>query len=404
MSLPDLIDIKDYNYELPENRIAKYPLKDRDLSKLLFYKEGEISSHIFNELPDLLNQKYSLIFNDTKVIMARLKFRKETGSEIEVFLLEPYLPSEYNLAFRQKKETIWKCLIGNAKKWKKGSLSKIININNIRVELRSSIVRIEKNYRLVSFIWDNDDISFSDIVNSAGITPIPPYLNRQAEAIDKERYQTIYSLMEGSVAAPTAGLHFTPGIISKIKEAGINRSTLTLHVGAGTFIPVKSTDVLKHDMHVEHFSISKLCIQEFLNMDKHFISVGTTSLRAMESLYWLGVKFGGKLPGHNSAFLDQWEAYHLKGNLTRKQSLQNILEYMEKNKLEQLRASTKIMILPGYRFNMTEGLLTNFHQPHSTLLLLVAALVGNDWKKIYSYALCNDYRFLSYGDTSLLLK
>lgn len=404
MVLPSKINIEDYNYELPEHRIAKYPLKGRDLSKLLYYKNGVIRSYSFNELPDLLDKSNYLIFNDTKVISARLKFKKDTGAEIEIFLLEPYLPSEYSQAFHTKKRTIWKCLVGNVKKWKQGSLYKNFEVHNIHFKLKASIVGIEINYRLISFEWDNDSLSFSEIINYAGITPIPPYLNREAELLDKERYQTVYSSVEGSVAAPTAGLHFTEEILSKIEKAGIRKSTLTLHVGAGTFIPVKEKDALKHEMHTEHFMFQKSSIEEILNAGNSLISVGTTSVRAMETLYWLGVKMGIDHSLNSSAYIDQWEAYHYKTNLTREQSLENIIEYMEREKIVQLEASTKIMILPGYKFKMTDGLITNFHQPCSTLLLLVAAFIGNEWKKVYTNALENDYRFLSYGDSSFLLK
>ena len=402
MNLPAHINIKDYHYDLPDSRIAKYPLKKRDSSKLLYYRKCRIDSYRFSDLPKLLNKGHYLIFNDTKVIMARLLFHKKTGAGIEIFLLEPYSPQDYQLAFNEKKKTVWKCLVGNAKKWKSGSLIKNIFINETELELQASIVDIRDAYRLVSLEWNNSDISFSDIINHTGLTPIPPYLNREAETIDKERYQTIYSNFEGSVAAPTAGLHFTPELIEKLAAAGIKPGKLTLHVGAGTFIPVKEHDAMRHDMHVEHFNFSEPVIRELLNSGRQIISVGTTSVRAIETLYWLGVKLHHHPEINDPCFLDQFEWAELDTTLSREQSLKAIINYLKLNNLDQLKASTKIMIIPGYKFKMTDGMITNFHQPYSTLLLLVAAFTGNEWKKIYSYALDNNYRFLSYGDSSLL--
>ena len=403
MNIPDNINIKDYYYDLPENRIAKYPLKQRDSSKLLYYRNGDIDSCKFSDLPALLNNGHHLIFNDTKVIMARLQFRKETGAEIEIFLLEPYSPGDYQHAFNERKKTVWKCLVGNAKKWKSGSLIKNIILKDTEFVLKAYAIDSKDAYRLILFEWNNSNISFSDIINFAGRTPIPPYLNREAETIDKERYQTIYSNYEGSVAAPTAGLHFTTELMKRISEADIKYSKLTLHVGAGTFIPVKGENALKHDMHIEHFYFPFSTIIELINSGRQIISVGTTSVRAIETLYWLGVKLYQYPESNDPCFLKQFEWAELDNKLTRKQSFEAILKYMERENLNHLKASTKIMIIPGYKFMMTDGMITNFHQPYSTLLLLVAAFTGNDWKKIYSYALNNEYRFLSYGDSSLLI-
>jgi len=396
------IKSNDLTYCLPENRIAKYPLERRDLSKLLCYNRGKIESWHFSDIPSLLNQDHYLVLNDTRVIMARLLFKKKSGAEIEIFLLEPFNPADYSSAFTEKTRTTWKCLVGNAKKWKSGKLSKTVEYKNSGFTLHASITGTTGNTRLVLFEWDNQDICFSEILNHAGLTPIPPYLKRKAEATDKDRYQTIYSHYEGSVAAPTAGLHFTPEVFQKLAERNIMHSSITLHVGAGTFIPVKKENILLHDMHVEQFVVKKSCIEQLLQAGKSLIPVGTTSLRALETLYWLGVKFKENKAGNFSTFLNQWEPYHLQGELSRTESLEILLDYMIKQGLDGLKAATKIMIIPGYRFKMTDGMITNFHQPNSTLLLLIAAYTGSDWKKIYAYALENDYRFLSYGDSSLL--
>jgi len=403
MKLPFKIDIRDYCYNLPENRIAKYPNKERDTSRLLYYNKGNIQSYFFTDLSSLITPESHLIFNDTKVILARLPFQKQTGAKIEIFLLEPYFPADYSISFNSTTKVVWKCLVGNSKKWKSGCLYKEIQINNSTIVFSAETVEIRNNYRLIQFEWNNAEISFSEIISFSGITPIPPYLNREAEALDKDRYQTIYSLYEGSVAAPTAGLHFTEDVLKKLSGKHINFINITLHVGAGTFLPVKTNEITSHEMHIEHFNIPKSGLQDLLVQKKQIISVGTTSVRAMESLYWLGVKLKENQNQQILHFLDQWDPYNRKGELTREQSLEVVLEYMEKFKLTDLRASTKIMIIPGYKFKMTNGMLTNFHQSRSTLLLLVAAFTEDNWKKIYDYALENGYRFLSYGDSSLLL-
>ena len=403
MKAPDKIDITNYHYELPDELIARHPLQERDNSKLLSYRDGQINSHIFHEIPDILKNYHHLIFNNTKVIPARLFFRKETGAEIEILLLEPFSPGEYNLAFQAREKSVWKCLVGNAKKWKSGILEKQMHIKKNLIIFRAEIQNKDKGFNLVSFSWDNPDISFPEILQVAGVTPLPPYLKRQAEYSDKERYQTIYSKFEGSVAAPTAGLHFTESIFEGLRERKIGYSNITLHIGAGTFLPVKENNAVKHNMHIEHFSIAEESIRELLAAKIRLVPVGTTTIRTLESLYWIAVKITEKFPEKDLLFLDQWEHYQLKDKLSRSDALQVVLEYMRENNLDHLNASTRIMITPGYKFRMTDGIITNFHQPGSTLLLLIAAFAGDDWRRIYDYALKNNYRFLSYGDSSILL-
>ena len=401
---PREIKTEEYNYDLPESRIAKFPLNNRDESKLLFYNKGNISGKIFHELPSLLDKNYELVFNDTKVIQARLIFEKITGSAIEIFLLEPFEPSDYALSFASVNECKWNCLVGNLKKWKSGPLFKKLTVNGNPLTLNATRIQKNDNSFVIQFTWDNDSLHFSEIVSHAGLTPIPPYLNREAQEEDVERYQTVYSNYEGSVAAPTAGLHFTENLLKKIHASGIKTHNLTLHVGAGTFIPVKEEDARKHIMHTEQIFLNRDTIEKLYYSDKKFLPVGTTSVRTLESLYWTGVKLIYKKPIERGLFLDQWEVYNYPGSLSRKESMLKILEYLDKQKLSILHLPTRIMIVPGYDFKMTDGIITNFHQPKSTLLLLIAAYTENDWKRIYNYALENSFRFLSYGDSSLLLK
>jgi S-adenosylmethionine:tRNA ribosyltransferase-isomerase len=396
------INISEYNYDLPDDRIAKYPLEQRDQSKLLYYKNGLIETYSFQYLPEILNSGHHLVFNDTKVIQARLLFEKTSGAGIEILLLEPWLPAEYLCNFEETSRVEWICMIGNLKKWKSGLLEKQILSTKGSSTLYAEITGEIDSKKIVAFQWNNPELCFSEILLLAGITPLPPYLNREAENTDKLRYQTIYSDFEGSVAAPTAGLHFTREIINKIEEKDISNSRITLHVGAGTFIPVKSLDALHHSMHAEHFQVSLNSMKELAASDKTIINVGTTSVRTMESLYWLGVKLYYGMGG--SLNLEQWEAYDLSRELTRKQSMEALIKYMEAKNLKEFKSSTRIMIVPGYEFKMTDALITNFHQPKSTLLLLIAALIGADWRKIYRYALENNYRFLSYGDSSILFR
>ncbi len=400
---PKNISAKEYNYTLPENKIAKYPLNERDASKLLIYEKGSIKKEIFRNIPDYIQNDYLLVFNNAEVVYSRLKFKKETGAEIEIFCLEPIEPKEYNLAFQSNKKTIWRCLVGNLKKWKTGVLKKEISVNKQATTLTAHKKQRDNNYVDIEFSWNNPEITFSDILNYSGIVPIPPYLKRDSENIDKTRYQTIYSRVKGSVAAPTAGLHFTKSVMNKLKEKNIPFSEVTLHVGAGTFRPVKAETVAEHEMHTEHFSVSLNTVQELIKNPNKILAVGTTSVRTLESIYWLGQKIKNfKKENDLRIKLKQWEHMELPSNESFKESLNNIEDYLRKNQLEHLNASTQIMITPGYCFKVKEAMVTNFHQPKSTLLMLIAAFVGEDWKKIYQFALNNDFRFLSYGDSSLL--
>jgi S-adenosylmethionine:tRNA ribosyltransferase-isomerase len=404
--IKDKINILEYDYNLPDDRIARYPPQFRDSSKLLLYMDGKIEKKVFNETPDLLGDKYHLVFNDTRVIHARILFRKNSGAAIEIFLLEPYIPSEYIQSFNTRHECVWKCLVGNAKKWKEEILFREIDITSPAFKLTAEKTGQEGNYFLIRFSWSNSSHIFSDIIEQAGSTPIPPYLNRYAEISDSSRYQTVYSKHEGSVAAPTAGLHFTDEVLRMLENKGARRSFLTLHVGAGTFVPVKTENAREHIMHTEHIYLNRKSIEDMYLSDRKFIAVGTTSVRTMESLYHIAgkLKNEGGGTGDQELFLDQWEAYSTDMSMTRKEALEYILIYMDKTKVENLKLSTRIMIVPGYKFRMTEGIITNFHQPASTLLLLIAAFIGEDWRKVYNYALENDFRFLSYGDSSLLMK
>jgi S-adenosylmethionine:tRNA ribosyltransferase-isomerase len=399
--------MENLTYILPENFIAKYPLKDRNSSKLLIYNGGKITHKVFKDLPSLIPQSTLMVFNDTRVVQARLLFEKASGSKIEIFCLQPHEPAEYYQAFQQHSEVIWKCLVGNAKKWKSGFLEMKVKLvkgkHNHTISLRAEKTGRDKDAFLIRFQWHPGDISFGEILEVAGRTPIPPYLKRDAEPGDKQTYQTVYSLIDGSVAAPTAGLHFTDAVLEQIDRKGIDRLNLTLHVGAGTFQPVSTDDPAKHPMHAEHFYVSRRAIQTLLDHPGEITAVGTTTTRLLESIYWLGLRLAdhtgsGDLP----IFLDQWEAYDIPpGN--RRESLRQILRYMEENGMEILEGITRLMIIPGYTFQMVNRMITNFHQPGSTLLMLVAAFIGEDWKKVYDYALANNFRFLSYGDSSLII-
>ena len=401
---PAYVNIHDYNYILPDHRIAKFPLEERDSSMLLYYKDGNTESRIFRELPDILSDGFHLVFNDSKVIHARLSFAKSSGAVIEIFLLEPYFPGEYNLSFSSNRECVWKCLVGNAKKWKSDFLEKEIIHNNTKILLHAEKTRHQSNFYFIRFSWGNPELSFSEIIELAGQTPIPPYLNREAIESDSVRYQTVYSENEGSVAAPTAGLHFTEEVLRKLKNGGCTQTKLTLHVGAGTFVPVKTNNAVEHEMHTEHIYLSRNSLESLHLSKKPIIAVGTTSVRALESIFHIGAILNKDLNYNNELFQDQWDAYQTEGCFTRKESLSGLLDYMIKKKTDNIKISTRIMIAPGYQFRMTDGMITNFHQPNSTLLLLIAAFIGEDWKKIYDYALNNNFRFLSYGDCSLLIK
>ncbi len=405
---PRKLFIKDFLYELPEERIAKYPLAQRDESKLLIYKQGEIKEDIYYHLDEYIPASSLLLFNNTKVIEARLLFQKSTGSTIELFCLEP--GDEYTditTAMAQKGKVVWKCLAGGAKKWKEESLIKMIKTGSGEIELKARKVKKENDYFLIELSWNDDSLSFAELLHIAGAVPLPPYINRTAEEIDKERYQTIYAKYDGSVAAPTAGLHFTERLFKKLEEKNIHKDFVTLHVGSGTFKPVKSETMQAHEMHAEYIEVRKELIENLLShLHNNIIAVGTTSLRTIESLYWFGIKTIIQ-PNIVSKDLQlhQWEAYDLdSNNISAEQSLCSLLQWMNKNQTEILITKTQIIIAPGYDLKVADALITNFHQPQSTLLLLVAALVHNDWRKIYNYALANNFRFLSYGDGNLIWK
>lgn len=398
------IDIEKYRYNLPDSHIAKYPLADRDESKLLYYDHGTIGERSFSELPEIIPEGSWLVFNNTKVIQARLQFRKPTGARIEIFCLEPVDPADYQLSFQSPHTCTWRCLVGNAKKWKEGPVSLSTAINGYAIVLEATVSEQYRENFTIQFRWDNSRFTFGEIIEIAGSTPIPPYLNRDAEESDKERYQTIYSRDLGSVAAPTAGLHFTERMIQQIKENGIRTAELTLHVGAGTFVPVKETNARNHSMHAELVVVTLAFLEQWAARTDGLIAVGTTSSRSLESLYWLGVKLlTGDLPDPEQISLKQWENERLSGDFTLKESLNALIEYCREKKLDQFHFSTQLMIVPGYIFKAISGLITNFHLPKSTLLLLIAAFIGEDWKKVYEFAEQHQYRFLSYGDSSLLL-
>jgi len=397
MQKPHNIPIHEYAYDLPDERIAKYPLQRRDQSKLLVYKNGEIADRTFSDVPELLGLDDHLFFNVTRVVQARMIFYKESGAKIEIFILNPLKPGDYQLAFSSGSPVEFLCMVGNAKKWKHGSI--VLNASGITIQAEQ-LDRIDDKYR-IRFEWTGE-YSFAEILEIVGSTPIPPYLNRKAEQQDAKTYQTIYARQNGSVAAPTAGLHFSEEVLAKVRARSIKLSELTLHVGAGTFIPVKTDNAAAHQMHAEHVTVHRSLLESITTKDTN-IAVGTTSTRSLESLYWLGVK--AKKDSrflHENIFLDQWEPYELEDDLSLEDSLQSLLSRMHDQKLESFSFQTRIMISPGYKFRVIDGLFTNFHQPGSTLLLLIAAACGDDWKKIYSYAMDHEYRFLSYGDSSLL--
>ena len=395
------IHIEDYNYGLEDSRIAKYPLPERDASKLLHYKNGKVCEYVFRDLPDLLPANALMVFNDTKVVPARLHFQRETGAHIEIFCLEPVTPPEYNTAFAASEETTWKCVIGNAKKWKEDILSLYNPDGDADVkamDLRAELLSRDGQTGRVRFFW-KDGSPFSRVLERCGTIPIPPYLNRESEQIDAERYQTLYAKFRGSVAAPTAGLHFTQAVLDRIREKGILEETVCLHVGAGTFLPVKSSLVSEHPMHREPFVVSRKLLEELKAGNRPVVAVGTTSVRTLESLYYVGVSC---LETGKPADVDQWAPYTREYPYSTKEALGAILDWMDRSGEDRLTVGTRIIIVPGVRFRLVEKLVTNFHQPESTLILLVSAFVNGDWRTIYDFALSNDFRFLSYGDSSLL--
>ena len=397
------INIKDYNYELPDSRIAKYPLEERDQSKLLEFRDSCITEHIFRDLPGLLPDNAIMVFNDTKVVPARLHFRRESGASIEVFCLEPHLPVEYNVNFASTGQCEWKCIVGNVKKWKGDVLrldnpdaDEAVSLMNLRAEL----VERQGETSIVRFSWDNG-AAFSAVLEACGRIPIPPYLNRDTESIDSERYQTLYAKYRGSVAAPTAGLHFTDAVLEAIRNRGIDTETVCLHVGAGTFLPVKSDNVAEHRMHREPFSVSLDFLMKLRHGGHKIIAVGTTSVRTLESLYYVGV---GIIEEGEAKDVDQWAPYSREYDYSLEESLDAIIDYLKARGETSLRVGTRIIIVPGFRFRVVDVLVTNFHQPQSTLLLLISAFIGGEWKPVYEYALAHSFRFLSYGDSSLLFR
>ncbi len=398
------IRIEEFNYPLPDVRIAKFPLPKRDESKLLLYRNGVIGESIFKQLPDYLPEGSMLVFNNTRVIQARMLFKKETGASVEIFCLEPVVPHDYALVFQQTKRCSWTCLVGNLKKWKEGSLCKTILVDGKEVILSAERIRTTGDSHLIEFSWNDEHITFAELLDVGGILPIPPYLHRETSESDLQTYQTVYSKIKGSVAAPTAGLHFTPEVLSDLDAKGFNREEVTLHVGAGTFKPVKSETIRDHEMHTEFISVRRSTIERVIANLGKIIAVGTTSVRTLESLYYMGVT----LTQHPEATADdlivnQWMPYNTDFGITPEEALKAILSYLDRNSTDTLVTATQILIAPGYKFKIVRGIITNFHQPKSTLLLLISAFVNGNWHAIYDYALENDFRFLSYGDSSLLL-
>ena len=403
---PKHIRISDFNYNLPDERIAKFPIAQRDHSKLLVYRHGEVSDDTFYHLPDYLPEGALMVFNNTKVIQARMHFRKETGALIEVFLLEPADPTDYELMFQLTSHCSWLCLIGNLKKWKEGTLKRDFTIKGEQLTLTATRRQMVGNSHWVDFEWNNSNVTFAEILEEVGELPIPPYLNRNTEESDKTTYQTVYSKIKGSVAAPTAGLHFTEDVLHAIDEKGIDREEVTLHVGAGTFKPVKSEEIEGHEMHTEYICVRRETLEKLIAHDAKAIAVGTTSVRTLESLYYMGCRLAGNPDlSERELHIDQWEPYEERAGeeIPPVEALKHLLDWLDRNHLPALHSSTQIIIAPGYEYKIVKMLVTNFHQPQSTLLLLVSAFVKGDWHKIYDYALTHDFRFLSYGDSSLLI-
>ena len=398
------IRIEEFNYPLPDERIAKFPLTKRDESKLLVYRNGKIDEAVFKQLSDYLPQGSMLVYNNTRVIQARMLFQKETGAQIEVFCLEPVIPHDYALVFQQTESCSWLCLVGNLKKWKEGALHKTIRMDDKEVVLSAERIKTTGDSHLVRFSWNNPQVTFAELLDGAGILPIPPYLHRETRESDLQTYQTVYSKIKGSVAAPTAGLHFTPEVLAGLDAKGFTREEVTLHVGAGTFKPVKSEVIGDHEMHTEFISVRRSAIENIRTNLGRIIAVGTTSVRTLESLYYMGrtlVNNPDATP--EELVVTQWTPYHDTEEVTAHEALTALLDYLGRNQTDTLLSATQIMIAPGYEFKIVKGIITNFHQPKSTLLLLISAFVNGNWKSIYNYALDNDFRFLSYGDSSLLL-
>ena len=408
---PQALSIDEFDYSLPDERIAQHPLSERDASKLLIYRQGQISQSLFNNITEYIPADSLLLFNDTKVFQARIIFHKSTGARIEIFCLEPVAPTaDYQVAFSNPGECFWKCLIGNNKKWKNGILTLTVLLNKNKAILKAEKIDQNGETSTVRFSWEPEQLSFAAILDQSGLVPLPPYIHREADSEDKERYQTIYARLKGSVAAPTAGLHFTDQVFASLKSKNISTAFVTLHVGAGTFKPVSASTLGEHEMHAEQISITGTLLQQLISTNEQktarkVFPVGTTSMRTIESFYWLGVrKIKGKLDTSNPA-VHQWDPYdpELDTGISMTESMEALLEHLTTMGEDQLIASTQLIIAPGYKYRVASGLITNFHQPRSTLLLLVSALIGDDWKKVYDYALNNDFRFLSYGDSCLLI-
>lgn len=398
------IRIEEFNYPLPDERIAKFPLTKRDESKLLVYRNGKIDEAVFKQLSDYLPQGSMLVYNNTRVIQARMLFQKETGAQIEVFCLEPVIPHDYALVFQQTESCSWLCLVGNLKKWKEGALHKTIRMDDKEVVLSAERIKTTGDSHLVRFSWNNPQVTFAELLDAAGILPIPPYLHRETRESDLQTYQTVYSKIKGSVAAPTAGLHFTPEVLAGLDAKGFTREEVTLHVGAGTFKPVKSEVIGDHEMHTEFISVRRSAIESIRTNLGRIIAVGTTSVRTLESLYYMGRTLVNNPDATSEELVvTQWTPYHDTEEVTTHEALTALLDYLDRNQTDTLLSATQIMIAPGYEFKIVKGIITNFHQPKSTLLLLISAFVNGNWKSIYNYALDNDFRFLSYGDSSLLL-
>ena len=398
------IRIEEFNYPLPDERIAKFPLTKRDESKLLVYRNGKIDEAVFKQLSDYLPQESMLVYNNTRVIQARMLFQKETGAQIEVFCLEPVIPHDYALVFQQTESCSWLCLVGNLKKWKEGALHKTIRMDDKEVVLSAERIKTTGDSHLVRFSWNNPQVTFAELLDAAGILPIPPYLHRETRESDLQTYQTVYSKIKGSVAAPTAGLHFTPEVLAGLDAKGFTREEVTLHVGAGTFKPVKSEVIGDHEMHTEFISVRRSAIENIRTNLGRIIAVGTTSVRTLESLYYMGRTLVNNPDATSEELVvTQWTPYNDTEEVTAHEALTALLDYLDRNQTDTLLSATQIMIAPGYEFKIVKGIITNFHQPKSTLLLLISAFVNGNWKSIYNYALDNDFRFLSYGDSSLLL-
>ena len=398
------IRINDYDYPLPDERIAKFPLARRDQSKLLVWRQGKISDDTFCRLPDYLPEGALMVFNNTKVIQARMHFRKSTGALIEVFLLEPAAPADYEQMFQTTSSCSWLCMVGNLKKWKEGVLQRTVTVKGQPVEIKAVRREPRGASHWIDFSWTPCGPSFADILDAAGELPIPPYLNRATQASDLTTYQTVYSKIKGSVAAPTAGLHFTPEVLASLDQHGIEREELTLHVGAGTFRPVKSEEIADHPMHTEYISVRRHTVEQLIRHGGHAIAVGTTSVRTLESLYYMGIYLSlHPDASEQELHVSQWTPYETQPTLTAVEALKHLLAWFDRNQLDTLHSSTQIIIAPGYKYHIVNMLVTNFHQPKSTLLLLVSAFVGGEWRPIYDYALSHDFRFLSYGDCCLLI-